>query len=101
MLARIPRNHRGPFQMAKRCTSRGLSHQRDARRRSIDNSEPPTPAVSVTSSHWPIDMSGIIVSTANITGMLSTIAENSPTAMLALVAPNRRTSVLMPSPDSR
>ena len=53
-----------------------------------DSSEPPTPAVSVTSSHCPRSMAGLAVSTANMTGMLSTTAEASPTATLAQVAPH-------------
>src|SRR5437667_177253 len=42
----------------------------------IDSRLPPTPVVSVISSHWPSGMSGCIVSTAYISGMLSSTAEN-------------------------
>lgn len=38
------------------------------------NRLPPTPVVNVISSHCPSDMSGCIVNTANINGMLSRIA---------------------------
>ena len=38
---------------------------------------PPTPAVKVTSSHCESGIAGSIVNTANITGILSTIADNS------------------------
>jgi len=48
---------------------------------------PPVPAVRVTRSHWPWDMFGSMVRTANITGMLSTIADSTPTRQLAQVAP--------------
>jgi hypothetical protein len=37
----------------------------------IDNSDPPTPAVSVTNNHCPRDISGSMLKTANMTGMLS------------------------------
>ncbi len=49
----------------------------------IDSKLPPTPAVRVTSSQLPTDISGCIDSTANITGMLSTTEESSPTSTLA------------------
>ena len=49
--------------------------------------EPPTPQVSVTSSHWPSLICGSMVSTANISGMLSTMAESAPMMMLAEVGP--------------
>ena len=44
---------------------------------------PPTPAVRVISSQLPSDISGAMESTANITGMLSTTAEISPSTTLA------------------
>ena len=50
----------------------------------MDSSDPPTPAVSVTSSHWPCDISGFIASTANMIGMLSMMADASPTATLVV-----------------
>ena len=53
----------------------------------IDNIEPPTPAVKVTNNHWYKSMSGEIANTANIIGMLSKIAERTPTRILALVTP--------------
>jgi len=43
-----------------------------------DSGEPPTPLVSVTSSRWPVDISGAICSTPNMTGTLSITAENRP-----------------------
>ena len=52
----------------------------------IDSRLPPTPAVSVISSQWPWDMSGSMVRTANMTGMLSITADTIPKAMLAQVA---------------
>jgi len=42
----------------------------------MDNSEPPTPAVSVTKSHCPTSIAGCMESTANITGILSIRAES-------------------------
>ncbi len=53
----------------------------------IDSILPPTPAVRVTNNHCESGIAGSIVKTANITGMLSTIADNIPTSILALVAP--------------
>ena len=44
----------------------------------IDSMLPPTPAVKVAKSHCPVSISGNIVSTAYITGMLSTIADKIP-----------------------
>ena len=51
----------------------------------MESKLPPTPAVRVTSSHWPMDMSGFMVRTANMTGMLSMRADNTPTRMFAVV----------------
>ncbi len=45
-------------------------------------------AVNVANSHCPSDISGIIVRTANITGILSTRAEIMATAMFAFVGPH-------------
>jgi len=53
----------------------------------MDSSEPPMPAVRVTSSHCPSLISGNMVNTANITGMLSITAEITPTSTLATVGP--------------
>ncbi len=52
-----------------------------------DRSDPPTPAVNVTSSHSDSDIGGCISSTENMTGMLSMTAESTPTSRLARVAP--------------
>ena len=54
----------------------------------IDSMLPPTPAVSVTRSHWFKSISGCICSTATMTGMLSTMADRIPTSVLAIVGPN-------------
>jgi len=48
---------------------------------------PPVPAVSVTRSHCPRDITGSMDKTANITGILSTIAEKIPTSEFAMVGP--------------
>ena len=53
----------------------------------IESILPPTPAVRVTSNHCESGIEGSMVNTANITGMLSTIADKIPTSMLAFVAP--------------
>ena len=53
----------------------------------IESILPPTPAVKVTSIHCESGIVGSIVNTANITGMLSTIADKIPTRILAVVAP--------------
>ena len=53
----------------------------------IESILPPTPAVSVTNSHCESGIEGSIVRTANITGILSTIADKIPTSIFALVAP--------------
>ncbi len=47
----------------------------------MESMEPPTPAVRVTNNHCPNSISGIIVRTAYITGMLSIIAERKPTIL--------------------
>ena len=52
-----------------------------------DSMLPPTPQVSVMSSHWPWSMAGFICSTAYMIGMLSTIADSVPMVMLAQVGP--------------
>jgi hypothetical protein len=44
--------------------------------------------VNVTNSHCPELISGFIVKTANITGILSTTEDKTPTKILALVAPS-------------
>ena len=53
----------------------------------IESSDPPTPAVSVTSNHCPLSIGGCIDNTANITGILSMSADKTPMATFALVAP--------------
>ena len=49
---------------------------------------PPVPVVNVIKSHCPWLMSGFMVNTANIMGMLSTMADKRPMAMFAVVGPN-------------
>ena len=53
----------------------------------IERIDPPTPQVRVISSHWPSVICGSILSTANISGMLSTMADKAPMIMLAVVGP--------------
>lgn len=45
----------------------------------MDKRLPPTPAVRMTKSHCPSDISGFMVNTANMIGILSTIADKVPT----------------------
>jgi len=48
---------------------------------------PPTPAVMVTGSHCPLDMPVFMVSTPNMTGMLSPTENSTPNPALAVVGP--------------
>ena len=66
-------------------------------RPAVDGSDPIVPVArlildgersdSVISSHWPSDMSGCIVKTANISGILSKIADRMPIRTFAAVGP--------------
>src|SRR5690625_7678950 len=44
----------------------------------IDNRLPPTPAVNVINNQLPMDMSGLMVNTANMIGILSITADSTP-----------------------
>ena len=50
-------------------------------------SDPPTPAVSVSSSHCVVVISGSVCSTAYVMGMLSMTADSAPSATFAMLGP--------------